>query len=122
MCLWKAFQTFDQTKRDFGVYWWSLWLNRKADLVKAFNRQKRAKTCLATDEWWSLQMDTDKPSKNRCVYPFSDDNMTERLAWDLLASGCTPLDVQEACGLTRSGYYQIIRSWKTDAVMAYLKA
>lgn len=115
VCLWKAHSTFDPDHGvTFGVYWWSLWLNRKSHLIEAVNAKKRPRT-IPTDEplferSYDMSVPTGTPGEG-----------VEALVWSMLGSGFLPGEVIAMTGVPRKGYYRLIRSWRTDEVRSMLK-
>lgn len=126
-CLWVAYRTHDRTKQpDFGVFFWSVWLNHRTDQIRWYNRQKRAAEELpfTHDELIAL---------SPVIFPgqlvFTPEEVTNgedepdeiaRVAWSLLAFGYLPSEVQAALHLNNHRYYAIIDSWRTDAVYDWL--
>jgi hypothetical protein len=117
-CLWKAWRSHDPSKGSFGSYWWSLWLNRKADIYNAFRRQKRPTTVplppeLLPDEALLTQI---------VPLPPKGSSHAAKLVWHMLATGERASDVIEKTGLTRRRYYELIASWRTKEVEDSLRA
>lgn len=115
-CLWKAWLTWKPGHAGFGSYWWSLWLNRRSDITEAAYRLKRPKTVALGDELFPesrylLDLVPDPPAQ--CT-------RQQRLVWMLLASGEPVNEVMRITGLSKRGYYDLIRSWRTKEVRSAL--
>jgi hypothetical protein len=127
--LWNARMTYD---RDLGVtfeaYWWSIWLHRKADLIKYSLRAKRdvRREILHGDDWFADAEDEDVVERLPILWPVVADNNSipeppttvpvERRVWCLLAVGATRQEVLALCDLPKRRYYQIIHGWRTPQV------
>jgi len=120
-CLWVAWRKFDQTQcTDLGVYWWSVWLNHRANWIRSYNAQKRAAKELpfSHDELIAMAPLT---YPGQLVEPPDDvDDNISHTAWAMLALGYLPGEVQEALGLSNRRYYTLIDSWKTSNVHDWL--
>lgn len=110
ICLWRASQTYKPGKATFGAYWWSLWLNRKANLVEAFNTAKRGVAVPTEDIELGSYVQRTFPEAPRGSSP------QERMVWDLLGHGEPIKDVISLTRLSRRRYYDLIASWRTDEV------
>lgn len=122
-CLWVAFKTHDKTRQvDFGVHWWSIWLNHRATWIRSRNAMKRAAEELPYSQEELIAM-------SPIIYPGQlfgpptetgiDDELAYA-AWSLLALGYLPSEVQGALHLSNRRYYTIIDSWKTEGVYKWL--
>jgi len=121
-CLWVAYRRYDHTQGvDFGVFWWSVWLNHRASWIRMYNAQKRAAEELpfSHDELIALSPIT-FPGQLPMV---PEDILTDKeaqVAWSLLALGYLPSEVQATLHLNNHKYYQLIDSWKTPQVHDWL--
>lgn len=115
ICLWKACESYSHGATSLGAYWWSLWLNRKADLIRQWYASKRVHPIL-TDQVpegsYTDPLPPDPPKKTGDV---------ERLVWDLLAGGDEPKEVQDALGISRRRYYNTVHTWRTDSIADMLR-
>lgn len=108
VCLWKATTTYDAgSETKFQSYWWSLWLNRRKDLLRAYYAQRRGDAIPFPE----------LPDKVVTENPFPSirlDRWEEQAVWMLLGYGFTATEIQAL--VPRRRYYQIIQSWRTPDV------
>ena len=116
ICLWRATQTYDpDCEVSFGAYWWSLWLNRKADLVDAWKARKRV------DLGTTVPLDDVDESDYGYVQRLhigapEGSSATEALIWDLLSAGFTSTEVRDHSTISLRRYYATIARWRTKTI------
>lgn len=116
MCLSTAADTFNPGKaKTFGVYWWSIWLNRKYDITASYYAAKRPVLVLDSplDSLLEEQAVRDRPH-----FPDAPrgSSLTERLVWQMVGQGDRVTEVMAATHISRRGYYDIIHKWRTEVV------
>lgn len=118
MTLYKVCQSYDPERGSLGVAWWSAWLNRRTDLIRKHNAQKRVHPVPLEDEDL-LFFDHGVMPVHVPPCPTPDD--PEQKVWILLALGYQVQDVQRMIGIGRKRYKRIIDGWRNDDTMEYLK-
>lgn len=119
-CLWKAWKTYQPHRGSFPAYWWSLWLNRRSDLNEAAGRQKRpVLRYVANDVLLDIVGDR-VAEESAFPSPPQGAGMISVKVWTMLAAGYTAREVMEATGISKRGYYGIIRKWRTEEVKGVL--
>jgi DNA-directed RNA polymerase specialized sigma24 family protein len=116
LCLWQACKTWDQEKGPFGRYWWSVWMNKKADLIRGNLRQKRPKV-IPTGDW----MPESSYTMQRVPEPPQGGTALTNLIWSMLACGETASDVITLLPISRRSFYRIISEWRNDHVKERLR-
>jgi hypothetical protein len=119
-CLWRAFTTFtgEYSESRFNKYWWSIWLNRKADLIDHFFAGKRAAeiTHLEPEELEALA-----PLVTvRDVVPCPSSDPVARAAWFMLQEGYQAQEVRKVLEISLRKFYGIIASWRCPEVRELL--
>lgn len=119
-CLWKAWLTYSPGSTTFGSYWWSIWLNRRADLTSQANAYKRPKHVLIPD----LTILPKHPAYTMARWPEapSEAEELEEIVWNLIASGEPRSVVIEKTGVSKRRYYEIISRWRSEEVESRLRA
>lgn len=129
-CLWLAFKKFDRRYKPddekcmaaFGVFWWSIWLNRRIDHIRRYNAEKRAADELpfSPDELVAM---SPVVYPGQLICPPSEANITDtqsHIAWSLLALGYLPQEVRATLHISNRRYYELIGSWRTKEVYEWL--
>lgn len=109
VCLWKAHERHDESKGEIEGYWWSIWLNRRKDLIKYWSRRKPVLTAGSLD-------DIDVPQKFTTQQPDPPlgSSSVERRVWAMIGDGAERKEILAVCGISKSTYYAIIHSWKSS--------
>lgn len=116
-CLWRAWQTYRPVSGDFGTYWWSCWLNRRADLWAAAMAIKRPVLVPVEDKY--LERSTkDRPG---LLPPPPGTTDLGRQVWALIAQGETATAIRQFLRISKRAYYDVITGWRTPSVRQYLK-
>ena len=115
-CLWIAWNKDKQPDMPFGKFWWSLWLNRKADLIRSSHRMKRPQNVIHV---WSHEL-MDQNYLHELI-PSCSGTRLQQNVWKMLAVGYTPTEVQTCLGISRRTYYGIIQRWRTPEIEDVLK-
>lgn len=113
--LWKAFVTYQDGATTFGSYWWSMWLNRRSDLAGTYYARKRVHPIPVS------QVPERVYEAPGALLPPPTTPMG-RLVWRMLADGERGGDVRDMTHLSRRGYYDLIRSWRSDDVRSMLRS
>lgn len=119
-CLWKAFSTFRPTDGlTLGQYWWSIWMNRKADLITAYFAKKRLHAMPMSPQDIADLGEALAPLVTvGDLCPTADP--TERVVWWMLSTGVTGLEVRELLRISWRTFYRILDGWRTDEVRSLL--
>lgn len=116
LCLWRACQTWTEAKGQFAPYWWSLWLNRKADIIRQYNAGKRIHP---------IPVETlPEPGYGVRLFPYPPEmsDPVGRLVWMDIAVGYTPTEVRKRHRLSSRKYYSMLAKWRTDEVLQMLRS
>lgn len=111
-CLWKAWLTHHPGKGEFKPYWWSLWLNRRADLTRYAGRVKRPSlvtTDLPPEAWGVPLVYEHRP------LPMPSESVAQTV-WTMIATGHTVQEILRLAGITKRRYYSLIHQWRTPEV------
>lgn len=119
ICLWKARATYEANRGEFGTYWWSVWLNHRANLIKRFFRMKRPKE-IPVDDLTPLDTGTtdDHP---RGPEPSITSDPTSAEMWLMIGEGFSMREIVTALDINNHVYYRQLRSWQTDEVRRFLQ-
>lgn len=114
VCLWKACQTYDpQHGITFGAYWWSVWTNRKINLLASYHAPSRPRAVLVPDP---AVLDRRTCDVRLPPEPPAGASSLERVVWELLASGERGTSVRTLTEMSKRRYYDLLRTWRTDEV------
>lgn len=114
-CLWRAHCSF---RISSGIsierYWWSIWMNRKADLVRRNTAMKRdcSNETLVDDVFEEHHPLTPEP----VVVPAPTFDSVSVRVWSMLADGYGPKEVMARCGISQRRFYEIVRQWRTAEI------
>lgn len=112
--LWKAVQSHDPEKGPLGTLWWSMWCNRRRDLIEAYHALKRIH---------GIPVETlPEPIHHEPVSVpvpafVSGYGLT---VWQALAQGDTATEVKADLGLSNRAYYNLIGDWRRPEVRQFL--
>lgn len=112
-CLWKACASYKGG--NFPSYWWSIWLNRKIDLIRRWTYRYPTAPILTDEPEHGSYEDSHIP-------PPPDGGELEHTVWGLLAQGYERQDVLALLQITRHRYYNMLRTWKRDEVREGLRS
>lgn len=119
ICLWKATLTYDECKTDtpFGAYWWSVWKNRRSDLLERYFAQKRIHPDLIPHGHSTLdQIEV----VERQVPPPPGVTAEGAFVWALLAEGSPGVEARSLAEVTKRTYYAQIQAWRTQKVRDWI--
>jgi hypothetical protein len=120
VCIWKAVQTFDPSNGlDFGGWWWTLWLNRRSDISEAFYADKRPRP-LSCDPA-IMNVVADQAEAMVVVPACPTTGRADSAVWSALANGRTVSQAMEEAEVSRRGFYNILRGWRTPVIRNYLQ-
>lgn len=121
-CLWIAWNKDTRKDDTFAKFWWSLWLNRKIDLIKYAKRARRPQQSdLISLGDMTLLDALAGASRRESVPPMPGKwETTSGTVWRMLAMGYTPTEVQVSLRLPKRSYYGIISNWRTNEVRSLL--
>ncbi len=121
VALWKAWETYKPWRGDFGVYFWSIFLNHKGMQIRRhMAERRRAQEIPFTYEELMALSPLVYPNE---VMPAPTEFVgtgVPHAVWNLLSIGYTADEVQVGLGLKKRDYYKIIHEWQTDAVWNWL--
>jgi hypothetical protein len=124
VALWRACTSYDpDSGATLGQWWWSLWMNRKADLIDGYFRKKRLHPAPMDPEEVVGLVDALSPLLRTGDLPIPHcpcEGTTERRVWVLLALGYPGQEVRKVLSISRRRFYTIIDGWKTPEVKALL--
>lgn len=127
-CLWKARVTYAPSEGlSLEAYWWSVWINRKTDIIRYSYRRKRefGKEQLVSDEWILENVDAEAAvgltflDITDCPAPPTDDWL-ERQVWFLLSVGAATKEILALCHINVNRYHEIVDSWNTEEIRRML--
>lgn len=110
VCLWNACKNYTPGKGQFAPYWWSLWLNRKADIIRSWNAEKRVHP---------IPVETlPETGYGEALFPMppAESDHLGCKVWLDIAVGYSPTEVRRKHHLSARRYYSLIESWRTDEV------
>lgn len=122
IALWKACSTFDPAiGLTLGQWWWSIWTNRKADLIDRYMAAKRVNPVpMDADEITAL-VEALTPLADRADFPGCPSNdPVERWIWRLIGLGYEYQEIQRMTKTNVYRFYKIIESWRTPQIKGAL--
>lgn len=120
ICLWKAWTTWKAADGPLETYWWSIWVNRKANLIAQWMRKKRP-CCvyLEPDDLQGLAKTLDPVMETTPECPGG--SLAMMAVWKLIALGYTPSEIRQRLGITKHCYYSVmLPAWRNDSVRSVL--
>lgn len=119
--LWVAYKTHDASKQtDFGVFFWSIWNNRRKNQIRWYNAQKRAAEELPFSHEELIAMSPIIYPGQLVEVPAEVTGELANLVWSLIGLGYTMTEVKAALHLNNHRYYAIIQAFATASVHDWL--
>lgn len=116
--LYRACQTYDAASGAFEPYWWSIWLNRRVDLILHAHR-RFVMVPVGEDIEIIDQKHHDTYDYGLPAPPKSFEDSEERV-WQMIALGRSRTEILTSTGLSKWSYYRLLRSWQTEEVLEAL--
>ena len=108
--LWKASESFDASRGSFWSYWWTMWSNKRKNLLEAFYAISRPR-----------HVYVDTYPEHLCQgptwreFPSPPEQYLDSIeVWNRLARGDTASEIKSDLGLSQRGYYSLIHQWRSD--------
>jgi len=140
-CLWVAYIKFREDQGEFRTFWWSIWLNKRAELIRNFNAEKRplevvtdwddllAKSPIVFPDYF-LDVATPPtivPEEHQLAVGYVETqqpvapDLTQRIAWALLALGYKEVEIRRALDMSIHDWYAMLDFWRCPAIEYMLK-